>query len=125
MKRWSTDPCPQGRSTAGDHRPSCLSGESYEAAPRSMTSSPARHGREALHALFEIGAGFDLGGVDVQLPAPAQARLLTEIDGLLKETLEDVDAESLPNPREAGVIRQLFVERVAQIPAVGQVEAGR
>jgi hypothetical protein len=41
-----------------------------------------------------------------------------------KETLEDVDAESLPNPREAGVIWQGLVQGVAQVPAMREIEAG-
>ena len=66
-----------------------------------------------------------LGGVEVQLPAPDQPRLLAQVDDLLEEALEDVDAEPLPDAGQAGVVGQLLVEGVAEVPAVGQVEAGR
>jgi hypothetical protein len=48
-----------------------------------------------------------------------------EIVDPLEEALVDVDAESLPDPRQAGVIGQVPVEGVAEVPAVRQVEAGR
>src|SRR5918993_4845291 len=40
-------------------------------------------------------------------------------------TREHVAPHPLPDAGETGVIGQLLVQRVAQIPAVGQVEAGR
>ena len=72
----------------------------------------------------DAGVGFDLRGVEVELPAPDEARLLAQIDDLLEEALEDVDAEPLPDAGQAGVVGQRLVEGVAEVPAVGQVEAG-
>ena len=80
---------------------------------------------EARHQRVDVGVGLDLGRVDVELPAPDQARLLTEIDDLLEEALEDVDAQPLPDAGQAGVVGQRLVQGVAEVPAVGQVEAGR
>ena len=48
----------------------------------------------------DASVGLDLRRIEVEFSAPDETRLLAEIDDLLKETLEDVDAESLPNPRE-------------------------
>jgi hypothetical protein len=50
---------------------------------------------------------------------------LAEIDDLLEEALEDLDTQTLVNAGQAGVIRELLVQRVAEIPAMSQVEAGR
>jgi hypothetical protein len=36
---------------------------------------------------------------------------------------EDVEAQPLPNPGQTGVVRQVLIQGVAQVPAVGQVEA--
>ena len=80
---------------------------------------------EARDEGVEVGVGLDLGGVEVELPAPDQARLLAQIDDLLEEALEDVDAQPLPDAGQAGVVGQVLVEGVAEVPAVGQVEAGR
>ena len=80
---------------------------------------------EARDQRVEVGVGLDLGRVDVELPAPDQARLLAQIDDLLEEALEDVDAKPLPDAGQAGVVGQVLVEGVAEVPAVGQVQAGR
>jgi hypothetical protein len=82
---------------------------------------------------FEIEAGdegrdarisFDLCGVEVQLASPDQAGLLAQVDDFLEEALEDLDPQPLSDAGQAGVIRQVFIEGIAQIPAMGQVEAG-
>src|SRR4029453_15437154 len=80
---------------------------------------------EARNQGIEIGIGRDLGGIDVELTAPNQARLLTEGDDLLEETQEDVDPKALPDAGQTGVIGQRLIQRVAEIPAMGEVEAGR
>ena len=54
----------------------------------------------------DAGVGLDLRGIEVELPAPDQARLLAQIDDLLEEALEDVDAEPLPDAGQAGVVGQ-------------------
>jgi hypothetical protein len=74
---------------------------------------------------LEVGVGFDLRGVDVQLPPPDQPGVLAQVDDLLEEPGEDLDAQPLPNAGQAGMIRKLLVQGVAQVPAVGEVEAGR
>ena len=80
---------------------------------------------EARHQRVGVGIGPHPGRVEVELPAPDQAGLLTEIDDLLEEALEDVDAEPLPDAGQAGVVREVLVQGIAEVPAVGQVEAGR
>ena len=72
----------------------------------------------------DAGVRLNLGGIEVQLPAPDQPRLLAQIDDLLEEALEDVDAEPLPDAGQAGVVGEFLIEGVAEVPAVGQVEAG-
>jgi hypothetical protein len=57
--------------------------------------------------------------------APDQPSVLAQVHDLLETTLEDVNAESLADAREAVVVGQRLVEGVTQIPAVGQMEAGR
>jgi hypothetical protein len=61
--------------------------------------------------------------IDIQLLAPNEPHLLTEIDDLLEEALEDVDSEALADAGQTGKIRQILVERVPHIPAVGYIEA--
>ena len=80
---------------------------------------------EARHERIEIGVRFDFGRVDVELTTANQARFLAQADHLLEEALEDVDPKPLPDAGQAGVVRQLLVEGVAQIPTVGEIEAGR
>jgi hypothetical protein len=79
---------------------------------------------EARDEGVEIGVGLDLGSVDVELPPPDQPRLLAEINNRLEEPFEDRDPQPLPNPGQAGVVRQGFVEGLAQIPPVSEVQAG-
>ena len=81
-------------------------------------------GIEARDERVGIRIGPDPGGVEVELPTPDQARFLAEVDDLLEEALEDVDARALPDAGQAGVVGQRLIEGVAQIPAMGQVEAG-
>ena len=80
---------------------------------------------EARDERIEVGVGLDLGAIEVELAAPDQPGLLTQIDDLLEEALEDFNAESLPDAGQAGVVGQRLVQGVAEIPAVGQVERGR
>src|SRR5215213_380070 len=54
---------------------------------------------------------------------PQISPVSSQIDDLLEEALKGGNAEPLPDPGQTGVIGQLLVQRVAQIPAVGQVEA--
>ena len=54
----------------------------------------------------DAGVGFDLGGVEVELPAPDEPGLLAQIDDLLEEALEDVDPQPLPDAGQAGVVGQ-------------------
>ena len=70
------------------------------------------------------GVGFHLGGVDEEFPAPDQPSLLAQLDYLLEEALEHLDAQALAGPRQAGVVRQILVQGVTQVPAVGEVQAG-
>ena len=77
-------------------------------------------GVEARDERVSVSIGPHSGGVEVELASPDQPRLLTQIDDLLEETLEDVDPQPLPDAGQAGVVGQFLVEGVAQVPAVGR-----
>jgi hypothetical protein len=77
------------------------------------------------HQAIQVGIGPDLGRVEEQLLAPDQTGRLAQLDDLLEETLEDLDAETSPDPGQAGVIGQRLVQGVAEVPAMGQVHAGQ
>ncbi len=79
---------------------------------------------EARDQRFEVGIGRDLGRVDVEFPTPDQSRLLAQIHDLLEEALEDGDSQPLPDAGQAGVVGQLLVQGVAEVPAVRQIEGG-
>ncbi len=70
----------------------------------------------------DTSIGFNLRRIEVELPAPNQARLLTQIDDSLEEALEDIDPEALPDAGQAGVVGQVFIKGVAAVPAMRQVE---
>jgi hypothetical protein len=72
----------------------------------------------------DAGVGLHLRGIEVEFAPPDQAGLLAQIDDLLEEALKDVDAEALADAGEAGVIGQFFVEGAAEVPAMGEVQAG-
>src|SRR4051794_6693198 len=80
---------------------------------------------EARNKRRDAGVGLHLRGIDVELAAPDEPRFLTQIHDLLKEALEDADAQSLPDPGQAGVVRQRLIEGVAEIPPMGEVETRR
>ena len=48
---------------------------------------------EARHQGIEVGIGLDLRRVTEQLLTPDQPRLLAQIDDLLEEAFEDIDAK--------------------------------
>ena len=79
-------------------------------------------GREARHERVGVGVGSHPRRVEGQLSSPEQTCLLAQINDLLEEALRDANAEPLPDPGQAGVVRQLLVEGIAEVPAVGQVE---
>jgi len=64
---------------------------------------------EARHEGIQVSVRFDVGRVHVELAAPDQPRLLTQIDDLLEEALEDVNAEALSDAGQAEVVGQLLV----------------
>jgi hypothetical protein len=51
--------------------------------------------------------------------------LLPKLHDVLEEALEGRHAQPLPDTSQAGMIRQGFIEAIAQVPAVGQVQASR
>jgi hypothetical protein len=73
----------------------------------------------------QSGVRSDLGRVEEQFSAPDQARLLAQLHDVLEDALEDGQAQALPNPRQAGVVGQRFIQAIAQVPAVGQMQARR
>ena len=52
----------------------------------------------------DAGVGLDLRRIEVELSAPDQPRLLAQIDDSLEEALEDVNAKTLPDAGQAGVV---------------------
>jgi hypothetical protein len=78
--------------------------------------------REAGDQGVERGVRLNLRRIEVELASPDEARLLAQVDNPLEETLKDIDPEPLPDAGQAGVVGQRLVERIAQVPAVGQVE---
>jgi hypothetical protein len=70
----------------------------------------------------DAGVSFDLRGIEVQLSAPDEAGLLAQVDDLLEEALEDVDAEALPDAGQAGVVGEGLVQGVPEIPAMRQIQ---
>ena len=77
---------------------------------------------EARHQRIDGSVRRNLGGVDVELFPPDQLCLLAEVDDPVEEALEGVDAQALSNPRQAGMVGEVLIQRVAEIPAVGQME---
>ena len=77
------------------------------------------------HQAIQVGIGPHLGRVEEQLLAPDQAGRLAQLDDLLEEALEDLDAQTRPDPGQAGVVGQRLVQGVAEVPAMGQVQAGQ
>jgi hypothetical protein len=53
--------------------------------------------REPWHQGIGVGICPYSSGIEVELTAPDEARLLTEIDDRLEEAVEEVDAELLPD----------------------------
>jgi hypothetical protein len=80
---------------------------------------------EARDEGWDARVGFDLGGIEIEFATPEQPRLLTQIDDALEEAREDLHAEALPDAGQAGVVGEVFVERIAEVPAMGQVAADR
>lgn len=79
--------------------------------------------REPRDERVSVSIGPHPGRIKVQLPAPHQAGSLTEIGDLLEEALEHLDPEPLADAGQARVIGQLLIQRVAEVPAVRQVQA--
>jgi len=80
---------------------------------------------ETGHQGVNVSVGHHLRSVEEQLSPPDQAGVLTEVADSLEKALENLDAQTLPDTGQAGVVGQDLVEGVAQIPAVGQIETGR
>lgn len=70
------------------------------------------------------GVGLHLGHIEVQLSPPDEPRILAEVDDVLEEALEEIDPEALADPGQAGVVWEELVESIAQVPAMGQIQAG-
>src|SRR5438270_13714268 len=55
---------------------------------------------------------------------PNKPSLLAELDDLLEEATEHIDAQTPPDPGHAGMVRERLVQVVAKIPTLGKIEAG-
>src|SRR5215211_1982008 len=66
------------------------------------------------------GIGVHLGGIEVQLLAPDQTCLDTQLYDPLEELAEHLQAEAIADASEAGVIGQSFQEIVAHVPPCGE-----
>ena len=52
----------------------------------------------------DAGVGLDLGGVEVELLPQTKPGCEAQVDDLLEEAAEDVEAVALPDPGQAGVV---------------------
>src|SRR5436309_1042955 len=71
---------------------------------------------------IQVGVRLDLGRIRYQLAAPHETCLLAEIDDVLEEPTEDLQPQALSNLDEAGTIGERFIEVVAKVPAMSEVE---
>ncbi len=85
----------------------------------------AHHPPQAGHDGVDVRVGPHPGGVEEELLPPHQPGLLAQLHHPLEEAPEDGDAQALPDLAQGGVVGQRLVQGVAQVPAVGQVQAGR
>ncbi len=70
------------------------------------------------------GVRFHLGGVEEQLLPPYQSRLKALLNDPLEEAPEALQTVALPDPGEARVIGQRFVQVVSEKPADAQAVGG-
>ena len=63
------------------------------------------------------GIGIDLGGIDVEFFAPDEVGLLALLDNCVKKAAEHIQSIPRSNAAQARMIRQWFVEIIAEIPA--------
>jgi len=68
--------------------------------------------RQGVHG----GVRLHLSGVDEQLLAPHQPGLEALLNDPLEEATEDLQPVAVPDPGEAGVLGQRFVEVVTEVP---------
>jgi hypothetical protein len=73
--------------------------------------------RETRQQLVALGAGFNQGGIRVQLFAPNQTVVATALDDWLEELPQDGAAVALTDAGQAGVVGQSLMQLVAEIPA--------
>ena len=62
-----------------------------------------------------------MSSVNVDRPLAKQSGLTAELNGVLKELLENIHAESAPGFGQYAVVGYEFIEVIAQEPAIGQV----
>ena len=73
---------------------------------------------EARHERVGVGIRPDSCCIEVGFAAPDQAGFLTEINDALEEALEEVDAEPLSDAGQAGMIWEVFVQGVPEVPTM-------
>jgi hypothetical protein len=82
---------------------------------------PFREIQSSFEAFLSMSAssladGVHLGGIEIQLFAPDQPRLDTQLDDPLEELSEYRQAEAIADAGERGMMRQSLEEIVAYIP---------
>src|SRR5690348_9165560 len=68
------------------------------------------------------GIGTDFGAIEIEFLPPNQSCLLAAFDNLLEETLENDEPVAVADLAQAAVVRHRFIEVIANVPAVSQVD---
>ena len=84
----------------------------------------AHHAPQARDDQVHGGVGAHPRGVEEELPPPHQPGRAAQLHHAVEEAAEHLDPQAGPDLGQGGVVGQGLVERVAQVPAVGQVEGG-
>src|SRR5438067_276928 len=92
-----------------------------------VTSEEAGKVRTCLHGPANAhtahrGVGADLGAIKEQLLTPNEARLVAQLEDMVEKALKEPEAQPAANPRQTRVVGQRFIEVIAGVPALGEIE---